>query len=106
MKLKHRGIIDIFTKLGKERLGVWLSGIKGEGECKKWYSNGQILQHGFWKNGKLEGEFKIWYNNGQMWAHSFYEDGKLEGEFKKWNENGKIETHALYKDGRNIKDLK
>jgi antitoxin component YwqK of YwqJK toxin-antitoxin module len=38
--------------------GVWLSGTRGEGEFKRWYRNGKIWFHCYYKNSKLHGESK------------------------------------------------
>ena len=75
------------------------------GEYKKWYSNGQLWQHYFYKNGKLDGEQKCWYENGHLLEHSFYKNGEFDGEYKYWYLNGQLMVHCFYKNGEKIKDL-
>lgn len=81
MNLRHNGIKDIFTLLGKEAFTTRFSGKEKDGEFKKWWKNGQLAVHSFLKN------------------------GVLEGEYKRWNEDGKFLRHHIYKDGQKIKDL-
>lgn len=77
MNLRYQGIKDIFIILGKEEFIFWLSGIQGDGEYKHWYANGQLNQHGFYKNGKKDGEYKSWFKNGDPREHFIWKDGKL-----------------------------
>ena len=48
---------------------------------------------------QLEGEYKCWYSNGQLFQHCFYKNGKLDGEFKLWRIDGELAQHCLYKNG-------
>ena len=74
---KHEAFIDIFTKLGEEAFSVWLSGKVLDGECKRWFANGQLMEHGFWEHGQLDGECKRWYENGQLMEHRFWKNGEV-----------------------------
>jgi antitoxin component YwqK of YwqJK toxin-antitoxin module len=95
--------LDLINLTPEEKIkGVWFSGIKGEGEYKQWYNNGQLVIHCFYKNNELEGEYKIWYENGQLFKHCFYRDSKLEGEYKEWDNNGKLIEHSYYENGVKI----
>jgi hypothetical protein len=80
--------------------GVWLSGVKGEGEFKRWHRNGQLWFHCYFKNDKMEGEFKEWYDNAQIKTHCFFKNGKKEGEYKQWMDNGHLRIHCYYKDDK------
>jgi antitoxin component YwqK of YwqJK toxin-antitoxin module len=77
--------------------GVWLSGIEGEGEYKKWYENGKLDVHCFYNDRKLNGEYKHWNENGQLLNHCFYKQGKKEGEYKSWYDNGQLAEHCFYR---------
>ena len=57
--------------------GIWLSGIEYEGEYVRYWKNGNLREHSFWKNDKLHCERKIYYENGQLEEHSFYKNGKF-----------------------------
>ena len=53
-------------------------------EVKILYVNGQLSYHYFEdKNIKLHGEFKSWYSNGTLVKHCFYENGKLIKDYLK-----------------------
>jgi antitoxin component YwqK of YwqJK toxin-antitoxin module len=107
MKEFRREIIrDIFTKLGEDFFTIWLSGKKKEGECKRWYANGQFWEHSFWKNNKRHGEFKEWWDNGQIVEHSFWKNGECHGEYKIWHPNGQIKEHSFYKNDEKVRDMK
>jgi len=67
MNLRHKGIIDLFTKYGKQPFDIWFSGKYREGEYKVWHETGQILQHSSWKNRRP---------NSEMWEHSVWKNGK------------------------------
>ena len=106
MDLRRQGIIDIFTKLKKEGVGIWFSGTEGEGEFRGWYESGQMSEHSFYdKDGGVHGEYKFWHENGQMLQHSFWKHDKLHGEFKRWHDNGQLSVHAFYKDGEMVKRI-
>ena len=93
-------------------------------EVKKFYVNGQLMNHywhrkgliegasisyhlngvvasKFWyKNGLMEGECKIWHDNGRLNIHSsFQKDNITGGEYKEWDQTGKLKSHCWYKDG-------
>lgn len=57
--------------------GLWFSGYEGEGEYKKWYSNGQLQSHSFYKNGSPVGENKMWLYNGKLITHQLIRDGEV-----------------------------
>ena len=45
--------LDLLKLTDKQKFkGVWLSGIKGEGEYREWYIDGKIKTRSFWKNNK------------------------------------------------------
>lgn len=55
--------------------GVWLSGIKGEEEYKRWHLNGQIYAHLLFKNYKLNGESKWYDEDGILYDHAIFKNG-------------------------------
>ena len=103
--MKREQIVDLFTDPTKTMAnGLWFSGIKDEGEYKRWHENGELWVYCFYKDGQLHGEYKRWHENGQLWIHTFFKDDKAEGEYRQWNENGQLWHHKLYKNGEVIKD--
>lgn len=74
--LKRYYIEKVSTNIKKlKKEGIYFSGIKGEGEYKDWWINGQLSIHYFLKDGKYEGEYKEWMLKGRLREHSFYRDG-------------------------------
>ena len=67
--------------------GIWLSGIEGEGTFVRYWDNGNLREHCFWKNEKLHGEYKYYRKDGQIWDHCFYENGiKIKNLLEQNNE--------------------
>jgi len=56
---------------------------KFDGEYKRWYENGQLEEHCYYKNGKLDGEYTSWHQNGRPLQHSHYTNGLYDGKYKK-----------------------
>ena len=97
--LKYRQIKKVFTNLDELKIdGIWFSSKKGEGEHKKWWYNGQLFLHCYFKQNKKDGEYKLWYENGQLWIHCFYKQGNKIGEYKRWWSNGQLYLHSFYRD--------
>ena len=60
----------------KEKIkGIWLSGVKGEGEYVRCWDNGQIYEHSYYKKNELHGECKMWHPNGKLGVHYLFENG-------------------------------
>lgn len=53
---------------------------------------------------KKEGEYKRWLKNGQLRVHCFYIENELDGIYKEWQVNGNLYIHRLYKENKIIKD--
>ena len=67
---------------------------------KSGHSDGQLLFHGFYDDGKLEGEFKRWHVDGTLLVHGFSKDRELDGEYKEWFEDGQIKKICTYRAGK------
>ncbi len=82
--MKRQQIENLFTDPMKTMMkGLWFSGIEGEGIYKKWYPNGELAIHEFYKQGKEEGELKRWHMNGQLYVHKLYKEGKVVEDYLK-----------------------
>jgi antitoxin component YwqK of YwqJK toxin-antitoxin module len=80
---------------------------KYQGEHKFWWnSDGQLMQHCFYKDGEFHGKCKQWDRNGQLRRHCFYKDGKFHGEYKWWNSDGQLYEHCFYKDDTKVINFK
>ena len=105
--MKREQIKNLFTNPQKTMEdGLWFSGIEGEGEYKKWWSNGQLFTHAFYKDGEKDGEYKGWHISGKLGQHGFYENGKKEGERKEWFRDGKPYIHDFWKNGLKMVNIK
>jgi antitoxin component YwqK of YwqJK toxin-antitoxin module len=54
-----------------------------QGECKNWYTNGQMTRHCFYVDGELHGECKIWNDDGTLIFHKFFVNGEVYRDFLK-----------------------
>ncbi|WP_418264648.1 toxin-antitoxin system YwqK family antitoxin [Flavobacterium faecale] len=50
-----------------------------------YHDNGQVMQEGFFKNGKLQGEWTSYDVNGAKTAIANYDQGKKVGKWFHWN---------------------
>lgn len=73
-----------------------------QGEFKRWWDNGQIMQHLFYIDGKKHGEFKTWHKNCRPWRHCFFINDRVHGECKEWYVDGQIRSHCFYNDGEQV----
>ncbi len=85
------------------------------GEHKRWWDNGQLMDCAMFIEGKLHGEYKAWHENGQLWKLGTYVEDKLHGEYKEWHNNGQLwklgtyveyKLHGEYKEWHNNGHLK
>ena len=76
---------DLRKHLSKEKqIELW------DGEYKKWWDNGQLEVHCWFKDGYLDGEYKEWWSNGQLAIHCWYNHNIRDGEWKFWHPNGQL----------------
>ena len=71
-----------------------------DGLYSVWYSNGQKLCEGNFKNGMQDGLWTFWNANGQKKSLSNWKDGKEDGLRADWYENGKKKEEMNYKEGK------
>jgi len=64
------------------------------------YDNGQIEQHGFFKDEKLHGTWEYFNQEGQKMASGNYENGKKTGKWFFWNNGATKEVN--YSKGKII----
>ena len=55
---------------------------------ESYYSNGQLLSKGNYKDGKESGLWELYHRNGQLWEKGSYVDGKKDGLFNYYSEDG------------------
>ncbi len=88
MKIKD-GVFKIYHD--EEGIVLWSKNFifnnKNEGEYKKYYGNGKILELCNYNNNKIEGEYKSYHDNEQLWEICNLKNGKMKGEYKVYPEN-------------------
>lgn len=52
------------------------------------------------KNNKFDGEYILYYTNGQLAEKCFFKDGKIVGDYISYYSNGTLEKKFTYKDGK------
>lgn len=75
-----------------------------EGECKHYYSNGQLQEVAVWKKGKLEGNATLYYENGKKKEEGKYKRGFKVGVWNYYYENGqlKLRDEWVYRDHMSV----
>ena len=71
------------------------------GPVTLWYWNGQKVEEGNYKDGKLDGLYTSWYSNGQKAGEGSYKDGKLMSTVH-WKPNGEKCPVTNVKDGNGV----
>lgn len=78
MNLKRWQIKECFTDVEDfKTVGIWLSGIEGEGEYNAYYRNGVLAVSCSYKHSKRDGEHKTYTNKGELQHHVLYKSGKM-----------------------------
>ena len=69
------------------------------GVRKKWYENGQLMQHSNYAEGVAHGLMEEWHENGEKQAEGTFKEGKLNGVVRRWYDDGQREAEYPYKGG-------
>jgi antitoxin component YwqK of YwqJK toxin-antitoxin module len=79
---------------------------KKEGIWEHYYSNGQLMSKGLYKNGERDGIWEEYWNNGNLNSKGSYKNGERDGIWKEYYYgNGQLSFKELYKDGKYVKKL-
>ena len=76
-------------------------GNRENGEYTEWYPNGNLSEHGFFKNGKPDGVYET-YNErkGYLYDRITYKEGVQEGMSEYFYDNGNLRSRTYWKNGR------
>ena len=76
-------------------------GNRENGEYTEWYPNGNLSEHGFYKNGKEDGLYET-YNErqGYLYSRINYKEGVQEGLSEYFHPNGTLRSRTNWKDGK------
>lgn len=72
---------------------------KEDGEWRKYFSNGQLMERRHFADGKKVGTYAAWWPNGTQRLLYHFENGEYEGACKDWNEEGLLIAEMNYKAG-------
>lgn len=70
-----------------------------EGEDIHYYYNGNISSHCFNKRGRKEGVHIYYYESGMIHTLCFYKKGVYEGAYTEFYKNGRLKVSCFYKGG-------
>jgi uncharacterized protein len=77
------------------KTGIW----------EEYWSNGELLSKGSYKNDDRNGYWETYYDNGNLYSKGSYKDGKRDGYWEEYYDNGKIWFKGDYKNNELIKKL-
>lgn len=64
-----------------------------------WYSDGNQMGEGNYRNGKDHGKWTLFDVNGLKERSAEYRDGKFHGNWVSWHPNGQVKRKGGYRDG-------
>lgn len=82
----------------REEYSVYKDSIK-DGEYKKFFPDGKLMESCTYKMDSLDGERKIYTKDGKVEILENYNNGKLEGKYNVFYPNGKIKLEQTFKNG-------
>lgn len=75
---------------------------KGDGELRRWHSNGVDSFHSTTRNGNIHGLMRVWYSSGKIRREANFNNRKEEGRFRWFNQTGGILAECFCEDGKVI----
>lgn len=102
-----RSVSYIYTEGGMlrpEEDSMLIKGNRQNGEYTEWWPNGNMSEHGFFKDGKRDGIYEE-YNEkwGYLRSRINYKNGEREGLAEYFYENGEIRNRSYWENGWAIK---
>ncbi len=77
---------------------TWNKG-KEHGEWKHFYSNGQLAELRYFKNGTKVDTLKRWWESGQAQLQCSFKNGEYHGLLQEWNKDGLLTKEMHYNEG-------
>ena len=81
-----------------------LTDIPFTGKEETYFMNGQLLNKGYYKDGKQHGLWLSYHNNGQLEYKGYYKNGEEDGLWVSYHNNGQLEYRGYYKNGEEVSD--
>ncbi|MGA9637235.1 toxin-antitoxin system YwqK family antitoxin [Flavobacterium sp.] len=80
-------VLLVSGMLFSQNLQPKLEAVENSVKATYFHENGQIMQEGFYKNGKLQGEWTSYDRNGNKTAVANYDKGQKVGKWFFWNKS-------------------
>ena len=74
------------------------------GKEETYFKSGQLLNTGYYKDGKQHGLWLSYHNNGQLEYKGHYKNGEEDGLWVSYHNNGQLEYRGHYKNGEEVFD--
>ena len=70
-----------------------------DGPWRRWSSQGDIIEEGWYRKGMREGTYKLLHSNGNTRLEGTYRDNRREGKWRLFHEDGKLKQECHYAAG-------
>jgi hypothetical protein len=77
-----------------------------DGEWRKYFSNGQMMERRYYKDGNKAGIFNGWWPNGAKRLTYHFQNGEYEGSCRDWTEKGVLISDMNYHEGHETGEQK
>lgn len=89
-----------FDSTGRKTLEhTWKEGRRWNGPFTLYWPNGEISEHGFYREGIWHGAYTSYFQSGQIEIRTQYVDNQLHGTYAEYYETGARKLVGRYKDG-------
>lgn len=94
------GVVYSLQPNGKDTATVvrFVDGLE-DGEWRKYFANGQLMERRYFEKGKKVGIYSAWWPDGKQRLSYHFKAGEYEGTCKEWNEEGKLIAEMNYRQG-------
>lgn len=98
---KFEGVLFSLDNEGRDSVSVesYSNGLLN-GVSKKWYSNGQLMEIRYYKQGQKNGKQTAYWENGKKRFEFIAKADQYEGVLKEWNTDGRLIHLANFVNGQ------
>ena len=90
---------DGSLKSEQEMESHWFGSTVKHGLYCCWHNNGQLMEEGLYRKGRMEGTWTTWDNQGRKRGEQRYQLGQRHGAWRSWHSNGRpARQWAYYRD--------
>ncbi len=97
--------------VGEKKEGLWIyfsgkikiaeerfSGGLKNGQCRKYYNSGELLEESEWKNNQLEGKYSAYFQSGKPYLQCMYSQNRRNGRCFSYFQSGNPEVESFYQN--------